>query len=728
MKEPAHAACRTRKMKKITPHTPVCELTGIGKTRTEKLHGMGIFTADDLIHLFPRAYERRGDVCLLREGDPANCRSYVLTTATQPHSALIRRGFTLTKFRAHDESGSAQIVFFNAPFVRNIFEVGTVFRFYGKIIFQKGGAQLINPKYEPVLPGVPLPDFLPVYPLTQGITQKMLSGWIREVLNDTAKNLPDPLPESLRLERGLCTYSYAVCNAHFPQDEEALTRALRRLSYSEMLCFGLGVARSACRRRDTAGIAIPPCSVKPLLTLLPYTLTDSQKTAIREIYRDMTAAQSTAGAPPMARILIGDVGSGKTVCAAAAAYIALHGGCQCALLAPTEILARQHFAQLSPLFEKLGFRTQLLIGACTPKEKERIRAAVADGEVSLLIGTHALFSEPVHFRSLGLIVADEQHRFGVAQRAALKRRAPDAHLLVMSATPIPRSLALAMYADLDVSQIRQMPAGRTPVRTYAVDESYRERLYAFMRRLVSEGGQCYAVCPAIEPQQQEGPTVFPGGLSEKDLCAVDAEKTKNVIDYTVQLRQALPGIRIESLHGKMKSSQKEEIMQRFVGGETDILVSTTVIEVGINVPNACLMLIENAERFGLAQLHQLRGRVGRGTRKSYCVLVRGGGAESAQERLRVLTETTDGFRIAQQDLKLRGPGDFFAAAGEDTVRQSGGFSFRFAQLCNDNALFDAAFADARALLADDPSLEKPEHAALAQALERMMHVDPTEIS
>ena len=697
--------------------TSVTALDGVGERRAAMLEKLGIRTLGDLVSYYPRAYEKRGDVRLLGTAPSDTPAAFLLTVATEVSVVMIRRGLTIAKFRAFDESGSVSVVFFNAPYIKDIFHTGSVFRFYGALTYQKKLAQLVNPKYEPYLEGVPLPDFVPIYSLTAGISSKILASLVRSAFDKLLPTFRDPLPEDIRLAHALPTLTYAIENAHFPSTEDALTRAVRRLAFDEMFLFALGIARTAKERTARVGITLSPCRVDPFLALLPYELTASQKAAVNDIYRDLTRKNEEGVTPPMSRVLVGDVGSGKTVCAALAAYFAAKAGYQTALMAPTEILARQHAEDLTPLFEKLGFQTELLLGSTTAKEKRRIYEAAASGEATLLIGTHALLSDKLNFSSLGLVITDEQHRFGVLQRAALRGKSEAPHLLVMSATPIPRTLALAMYGDLDVSRITELPKGRQRVDTFVVNEGYRDRLNAFIQKQAESGGQCYIVCPSIEPSEEEEDAVRlerigDGMVPERDL------HLKNVVEYTTELKKALPTLTVETLHGKMRPAEKDEIMLRFSKGEIDVLVSTTVIEVGVNVPNASLMIVENAERFGLSQLHQLRGRVGRGTRKSYCVLVSDAKGEAARERLETMRKTYDGFAIAEKDLMLRGPGDFFSSNQADNFRQSGGFSFRFANLSGDSSLFTEAFSAAKELLSRDAALTSPDNALLAELLNK----------
>ena len=513
--------------------------------------------------------------------------------------------------------------------------------------------------------------------------------------------------------------AYALKNVHFPADANALASSLKRLAFDEMLYFGISIARAAGQRNKGVGIKFSPCDLSPLLSLLPYELTSSQKNTVNDIYKD-TVIGHDGKVSPMARIVVGDVGSGKTICATIAMYIAAHSGYQSALMAPTEILARQHYNDLKKLYSSLGVSVELLLGSTTQKEKRRIYESVSNGTCQVLIGTHALISDKVEFADLGLIITDEQHRFGVNQRAVLKDKVDRAHMLVMSATPIPRTLALAMYGDLDVSRITELPKGRMRVDTFVVDDGYRARLNDFIKKQVLSGGQCYVVCPAIEPPAEEeingieANAIINGGLF------VNRANLKNALEHAEFLRQKLDGVSVACLHGKMKAAEKDDIMHRFAAGEISVLVSTTVIEVGVNVPNASLMVIENAERFGLSQLHQLRGRVGRGTRKSYCVLVAGTRSEKSDSRLDVMKTTYDGFEIAEKDLILRGPGDFFSSGEGESLRQSGGFDFKLASLCDDTELFSKAFSTAKSIISDDPELKKEENGGLRAELERYL--------
>lgn len=712
-------------MAKLTSATPVSALSGVGKVRAAQLEKLGISTVGDLIYFFPRAYEKRSNIRPLSAFDSDRPCAYLLTVSTEVKSAKIRNGLTLSKFRAFDESGTVEITFFNSPYVKDVFHIGSTFRFWGKVTLQKNRLQLTNPKYEPCIEVGMLPDFVPIYPLTEGITSKQIDKLIKSAINDILPEIIDPIPDNIRLENSLPTLSYSIKNAHFPENEQALFKAQRRLAFDEMLYFGLGISMSASQKMKGEGIKLSPCTLTPFTSLLPYELTNSQKMAINDVYKDMVIGHE-GKVSPMARIIVGDVGCGKTVCAAASAYITAKSGYQTALMVPTEILARQHYAELSELLGKLDIKVELLLGSTTQKEKRRIKESLKMGDIDVIVGTHALITDDVDFAKLGLVITDEQHRFGVGQRAKLKEKAERAHLLVMSATPIPRTLALTMYGDLDISRITEMPKGRQRVDTFVVNESYRTRLNDFITKQVSLGGQCYVVCPSIEKNDEDD--AFIVDYETGEVISENSLNLRSAVELCEELKRSLRGISVEVLHGRMKSAEKDEIMSRFASGETKVLVSTTVIEVGVNVPNACLMIVENAERFGLSQLHQLRGRVGRGKRKSYCVLVSDINSPKSRERLEVMRTTYDGFEIAEKDLLLRGPGDFFSSVSDDNLRQSGGFEFKFAQTCDSAELLTLAFSVAKSIVESDPKLELEVHSELKSEVNRRMNIASSTIS
>ena len=711
---------------------PLLRLPGVGEKRAEQLARLGLHTVSDLLFHFPRAYENRGDVVSLAgTQEPARAgarQAVILTVSTAPRRSRLKNRMTLLKFRAFDDSGTCEVAFFNQDYLADSFPIGAVFRFFGRVERTGRGFSLTNPAFEPYTEGSALPPLFPVYPLTEGLSNKLISGLIRQAMPAIAR-MEDPLPEDIREREGLCTLAFALRTVHCPPDFQSLHTAKTRLAFDEFFRFALGLGMQGGGARVGGA---PVCCVSEetfagFRALLPYQLTAAQERTIAEIRHDM--ASGTA----MNRMLVGDVGCGKTVCAAAAVYVAVRSGRQAAIMAPTGILAAQHAAELIPLFARIGIRGELLTGATTAARKRKIRAALADPDpaarLDFVIGTQALLSAGVDFAAPALVVTDEQHRFGVNQRAALSDKNRHAHLLCMSATPIPRSLALVLYGDLDVSRIDQMPPGRQRVDTFVVDESYRARLDAFIRKNVAAGGQVYIVCPAVEQAEgaeeadEAGLIPLTADFAAATPPAPTLPPLRAAVQYAAELAERLPDLRIGFVHGRMKQAEKDSIMQAFTAGEVQVLVSTTVIEVGVNVPNACLMIVENAERFGLSQLHQLRGRVGRGNRKSYCILVRAGGGDAARARLEVMRTTYDGFRIAEQDLAQRGPGDFLAPAAGGSIRQSGGF--RLAEGWNDAGLMDRAFGDARALLASDPTLG--EHPLLRDAVRRGFDVGAGDI-
>ena len=655
--------------------SPVKALPGIGPVKAGQLARLGIETVRDLLFHIPHGFEDRGRVRLLSDAEEGVSASYILTVGTAPTVARIRGRMTLTKFRAFDESGSAEIVFFNQEYLKTAFHVGETFRFTGRITVKKRALSLTAPAYEKYEEGVPLPDLYPVYSLTEGISMNAMRKMLADAVALVAHEIADFMPEDLRRKYGFPALGHALISLHTPTDMAKVEAALRRFAFEELFLYSLGMSLSKRASAAAAAHPYPLPDPTPFLSKLPFALTAAQSRVCGEILA------SLADTLPMNRILVGDVGCGKTVCAAYAAYAVVAGGGQVAIMAPTEILARQHYGDLAPLFASLGYRVELLLGSTRAKEKARIRAAAEEGEAAILIGTHALLSDKLDFHDLGLIVTDEQHRFGVAQRAALRERHAGAHLLVMSATPIPRTLALVLYGDLAISRIDEMPKGRQRVKTYAVDESYRARLYAFIEKQVAAGGQVYVVCPAIEKKPSEEETA--------DLSLYAPPPMKTVAEVTERMQNALPALSLGYLHGKMKAEEKAEVMNAFARGEISVLVSTTVIEVGVNVPNATLMIVEDADRFGLAALHQLRGRVGRGQKESFCILVSETKSEEGRRRLTTMQTTYDGYAVAEEDLRMRGPGDFLAASGEG-VRQSGGMSFRFAALSQDTELIAAA--------------------------------------
>ncbi len=695
-------------------------LPGIGPAKAKAFLKLGITDIRSLLFHIPRGYEDRSHPCSLADARDGATACFLLTVGSEPRSVRLPSRMTLTKFRAFDASGSVEVVFFNQPYLKETFTLGQEFRFVGKLTPQGRVYQLVSPKFEKYDPLDPPPDICPIYGLSMGISANVLRKAIDAALSEALPSLKDYLPEDIRRKHGLPTLASALRALHKPLDFASVKAASRRLAFDEFFLFSLGISLSKQRQSAYTSDILPRPDEKSFFSLFPYAPTGAQARVCREILDGMTKGEV------MNRILVGDVGCGKTLCAAFAIYVALFGGKQAALMVPTEILARQHFHDLEPLFARLGFKTSLLLGSSTVKGKRDAYVGLSTGEIQLVIGTHALLNEKIHFADLGLTVTDEQHRFGVHQRALLREKCPKAHMLVMSATPIPRTLALVLYGDLDISRIDEMPKGRQRVATYVVNESYRQRLYAFIEKQVALGGQVYVVCPAIEKaeESEEGEIAY-------SLFKDTPPPMKDALTVTQDIGRACPSLRVGFLHGKMKSAEKDTVMASFSAGQTDVLVSTTVIEVGVNVPNATLMIIEDADRFGLAQLHQLRGRVGRGKKESFCVLVSNASGEEARARLETMRTTYDGFRVAEEDLKQRGPGDFLASASSDTIRQSGGLAFRFASLCEDTDLLSAAAADAKAVLSltgEEKETYLQKEAALFEEAKRLFKDSAANIS
>ncbi len=712
--------------KTLTINSPVIDLPGVGAVRAANLEKMGIRTLRDLVKYTPRAYENRGNIRTLTEGTDGAKSAFLLTVGTAPRTVRLRGRLTITKFRAFDETGTVEVVFYNQTYLQTVFTVGATFRFWGSLNHGKSKVwTLSSPAYEPFYDGMILPDYVSLYPLTAGITRKVLEGLIDTAL---AVDFPDYMPEDIRLANHLPTLSHALRKIHHPDNNEDLAHAMRRLVFDELFCISAAIAAGRSTKSVPRVPAMADVDLTPLYALLPYQLTGAQQRSIAEIAKDMVAT-GTMQIPAMRRILIGDVGSGKTICAVAALYIAAKNGYQAALMAPTEILATQHYHDIGALLSKLGIGVSLLTGSTPLREKKKIYEALAAGapEAQVIIGTHALLTDKVIFRNLLLTITDEQHRFGIEQRSTLDEKSAHGHLLVMSATPIPRTLALSLYGDLSISRLDEMPAGRQHIDTFVVDESYRERLNGFIAKQIEDGGQIYVVCPAIEEAVTDEEDGGPGEVLLNSLSP-SARRTdlKSAKACAAKLKERFPQFSIGLLHGQMKAGEKEGIMNCFVGGDIDILVSTTVIEVGVNVPNASLMIVENAENFGLSQLHQLRGRVGRGTRKSYCILVSDFTGGTAKERLQIMARTNDGFEIAERDLMLRGPGDFFSGAQDSRMRQSGGMNLRLARCCDDPELMNAAFSAASALVRSDPTLEQ--HPELKHELSFYFRTTENEIS
>jgi len=656
--------------------SPVTVLPGIGPSRAKQLENLNIRTIYDLIAYFPRTYEDRTKLVNIRDLEPGVPACFEAMVIRAPQTAHIRKGLSLTKLAVADHTGKLNLVYFNQPYAADHLKYGESYIFYGALGMDSY-LQMQNPVYEPVdAAGSKTRRIMPIYSLTAGITNALLSKCIHRALEACLSHMPELLPSNVRSKYGLCDARTAYLNIHEPSDHEALDMARQRLIFEEFFLFSAGLRLMRSSRETVAVEKYEDTDLTPFYAALPFTLTNAQRRAAEQIGDDFRKGT------PMNRLLQGDVGSGKTMVAAAAAYLAAKNGRQTALMAPTEILAEQHYKSLSKLFDRFGISCALLTGSSTAAEKRQIKAGLQDGSVCFVVGTHALLTEDVRFAKLELVIADEQHRFGVAQRATLSEKGQSPHLLVMSATPIPRTLALMVYGDLDVSILDELPPGRQSIDTFLVDEHMRQRINAFIRKHADAGNQVYVVCPAVEESE------------------TDSLKSAELWAQTLQ-QLVFPDLRVGLLHGKLKGADKEQIMGQFARHELDILVATTVIEVGVDVPNATLMVIENADRFGLSQLHQLRGRVGRGKDKSYCVLFSGNKNPQTLSRLKALCSTNDGFKIAEEDLALRGPGDFFGS------RQHGLPQFKAANLSLDMAILTKAQKAAEETLADPDYVNDP---------------------
>jgi ATP-dependent DNA helicase RecG len=668
--------------------TDVRYIKGVGEAKAKLLARLEIHTLADLVRYFPRAYEDRTVFLRIGELMPGENACVVAMVAAAPRLTHIRKGLDIVRFRAVDETGALEITYFNQSYRKDAFQPGQSYAFYGKVEGSGQRKTMANPQCEPEERiGTVTGRIVPIYPLTAGLNQRSLTAFIRQGLDECGSLMPEALPESVRRQYQLCDVAFAYENIHFPKDEGSLEIARRRLIFEELFVLSAAMGRLRRAVTEKTGKRLDPACLEAFYSALPYHLTGAQRRAIEEAMGDMSSGRV------MSRLIQGDVGSGKTAVAAACCFVAAKSGYQAAFMAPTEILARQHYQSLGQMLEPLGLRFELLTGSMTAKQRREAKERIALGMADVVVGTHALISEAVAFDRLALVVTDEQHRFGVAQRAALTEKGESPHVLVMSATPIPRTLALIIYGELDVSIIDEMPPGRQTIDTFAVAESMRPRINNFIRKLVSEGRQVYVVCPMVE---------------ENDALGGDV---KSAQEHAKELEQTFPDLRVGLVHGKMKPKAKQEIMAAFVAGQLDILVATTVIEVGVDVPNAVLMVVENADRFGLSQLHQLRGRVGRGKHKSYCVLFEGGGGETARARLKVMCQTNDGFKISEQDLELRGPGDFFGS------RQHGLPQVQLAGAMSNMEVLKLAQQAAGKVLERDPTLSLPENKKLADQIE-----------
>ena len=674
-------------------YSPVTTLQGIGPARAKQLEGLGIQTVYDLIAYFPRAYEDRTKLVTISQLEVDQPACFEAMVIRAPQTSHIRKGLSLTKLTVADETAKLNLVYFNQPYAADQLHYGETYIFYGALTGDYARYQMQNPAFEsPDRPGLVTRRIMPVYSLTAGISNNLLSKCVNQALSVCLEELPDLLPQAVQQRFGLCSVRDAYANIHQPASFEALELARKRLIFEEFFLFSAGLQLMRSRRKQAAAVPYVRLDLEKFYAALPFRLTGAQQRAVSEIAADF------ARGIPMNRLLQGDVGSGKTMVAAAAAYLAVQNGRQAAFMAPTEILAEQHCKSLSKLFAQFGISCALLTGSTSAPEKRRIKQGLADGSIPFVVGTHALLTGDVAFQALDLVIADEQHRFGVAQRAALSEKGQSPHLLVMSATPIPRTLALIVYGDLDVSVLDELPPGRQTIDTFLVGEAMRARINAFIRKHAEAGNQVYVVCPAVEESE------------------MDSLKSAEVWAEALQ-RAVFPDLRVGLLHGKLKPAEKDRVMGAFARHELDILVATTVIEVGVDVPNATLMVIENADRFGLSQLHQLRGRVGRGKDKSYCVLFTNNKNPETLARLKALCKTNDGFRIAEEDLALRGPGDFFGS------RQHGLPQFKAASLTLDVGILKEAREAAEATLADPNYVNDPSFPALEARIRNLFRED-----
>ena len=660
---------------------------GIGPKKADKLNKLGIFTLKDLLYYFPRQFEDRNNlkkIAQLEDGEKVTIKAVISSINTFSP----KEGMTLTKIDVKDETGSAKLVFFNKSYIKNTFRPGDSILVFGKVKKKFNNLELTSCELE-YLTNSPKNTcrFMPVYQLTYGVTNKEIMSIIRTVLEDKELIIQEYMPQRIIEKYRLCSIDFAVRNIHSPSSKESLKIALYRIVFEELLILQLGLFVFKSGRNKEDGIKFETSKdLKKIISALPFKLTKAQNRALDEIIQDMNLEKI------MNRLVQGDVGSGKTVVALLALANCVLNGYQGALMAPTEILAGQHYISLTESLKDFGINVGLLIGSLTKKQKDTVLEQIKNNEIDILIGTHALIEDKVEFNNIGLVITDEQHRFGVMQRSKLSLKGANPDILVMTATPIPRTLALILYGDLDISIIDELPPGRQPIETIAIEKSKRDRAYNnLVRREVESGRQVYIVCPLVEESE-----------------AIEA---KSAVELVEELRaEYFHDLRLGLLHGKMKSSEKDEVMRLFKNKEIDILVSTTVIEVGVNVPNATLMIIENAERFGLAQLHQLRGRVGRGSHKSYCVLIYESKTDVCRQRMAIMEETNDGFKISEKDLEIRGPGEFFG------TRQHGLPELKVANLFKHIKILKLAQQEARYILGEDNNLQLKENMALKKEI------------
>ena len=669
----------------------ITELKGIGEKYAQLLGRLSVYTVEDLVGLYPRDYELYQEPAFISTLSPDYENTNVVIDGVVSKKIDVYHTGKLAVISTfiNDENGDRiKCTWFNMPFLKSSLKLGMRYIFRGRFVIKNGIKILEQPQMYTRLQYSEIEGTMqPIYPLTKGLSNKTVANAVHQALEKFDAGLEkEYIPGYVRQKNELAEHNYAVVNIHFPKSMEDYIQARKRLAFEEFFLFVLAVRslRNSNERIPNGYIIQNDSRTDDFIEKLPFSLTNGQKSAWTEVKKNMS------GKGLMSRLIQGDVGSGKTIIAVLALMNTAYAGYQAAMMVPTEVLAKQQYDSITKMFNNMGveLNVSLLVGSMTAAAKRKVYEDIENGSTDIVIGTHAVIQEKVIFKNLALVITDEQHRFGVNQRRDLSDKGNNPHILVMSATPIPRTLAIILYGDLDISIIDEMPANRLPIKNCVVDESYRPKAYAFIHNQVASGRQCYVICPMVE-----------------DSEAVEAE---NVVDYTAMLKKELPDIRIEYLHGKMRPSLKNEVMERFAAHETDVLVSTTVIEVGVNVPNSTVMMVENSERFGLAQLHQLRGRVGRGEYQSYCIFVTGNKSEKIRKRLEILNKSNDGFKIAEEDLRLRGPGDFFG------VRQSGDFDFGIADVFTDAKTLKEASDAAKDMLKKDPELKLENNVYLKQ--------------
>lgn len=662
----------------------VTYLKGVGPKRAENYKKLSVKTVKDLLYHFPRDYIDLTSPTVIKDTQIGETYAIAGRVVRKLPPARIRKGMTIFKAVFTDDEEDLTVIIYNSEYLFNSLILGEPIILYGKISGNMVRKEMNSPTVFKIGAGA---NMQPVYPMTEGITQNLIRENIKNALSLLNGRIYEPVPSGILKRHELCSLPYALYNIHFPKDDYSFNTAKRRLVFDELLTLGLGMLMLKGRNREQTPNRLSGADIDDFYKSLPFSLTECQKTSIDECISDMKKDF------PMNRLLQGDVGSGKTAVAAAVSYFVFKNKKQTALMAPTEILAAQHFDTFKTLLEPLGVNVGLLVGSLTPKQKSEMYQKIQDGEIDVIVGTQALYQQSVSFCDLAFVITDEQHRFGVDQRASLSKKGVNPHVLVMSATPIPRTLALMIYGDLDISVLNELPKGRQKIQTYAVTGRLRQRAYAFIKKELDEGRQAYIVCPMIEENES--------GL-------------KSVKTYAENLAvNDLSGYIIGLLHGKMKAAEKEKIMTRFKSGEIDVLVSTTVVEVGVDVPNATVIMIENSERFGLSQLHQLRGRVGRGSEQSYCILVTDNPTEDCRKRLKIMSEISDGFELSRQDLKMRGPGDFFGS------KQHGLPKLKIADMSEDIEVLKDAQEESKRIFESDPNLKRPENKGLKSLINEL---------